>query len=387
MNILYCNWECFGSEDILTALNNLGHNIYILNISDKCHEGYDDVFAEKMDSVMTENNTDIVITFNYFPTLSEVCMRKKCPYFVWIYDNPCLKAYDRTITNDCNYIGSFDSFMVDELKNMGVHTIHYVPLAVNAFRLNSTISNSSGYNEEVSFVGSLYNEKNDFYARLFTAPTDKELQGYIDGLINSQLKVYGYNLMEDALSEDMVKKIRKRLPFTPPEGAYITEKRVYVDYYLTRRLAYLERTSLLSLISEYFPVSLYTYDSSARTGKAENKGALHYYTQMPVLFNHSKVNLNCTLRSIRKGIPLRAMDILGCGGFLLTNYQEDLFRHYEPGVHFDYYTSLEEAADKVNFYLTHDDIRTSIARSGCELTQKEHSYEMQLNKVFHDIFS
>ena len=38
------------------------------------------------------------------------------------------------------------------------------------------------------------------------------------------------------------------------------------------------------------------------------------------MFANSKVNLNITLRNIKTGIPLRALDIMGAGGFLLTNY-------------------------------------------------------------------
>ena len=30
------------------------------------------------------------------------------------------------------------------------------------------------------------------------------------------------------------------------------------------------------------------------------------------------------MRPIEKGLPLRCFDIMGCGGFLMTNYQEEL---------------------------------------------------------------
>ena len=46
---------------------------------------------------------------------------------------------------------------------------------------------------------------------------------------------------------------------------------------------------------------------------------------MPYVFRNSRINLNITLRSIKSGIPLRCMDIYGAGGFLLSNYQTDLF--------------------------------------------------------------
>lgn len=52
-------------------------------------------------------------------------------------------------------------------------------------------------------------------------------------------------------------------------------------------------------------------------------GAVDYYEVMPHVFKQSKINLNITLRSIQSGMPLRAWDIMGAGGFLLSNYQAD----------------------------------------------------------------
>ena len=54
---------------------------------------------------------------------------------------------------------------------------------------------------------------------------------------------------------------------------------------------------------------------------------------MPLVFQNSKINLNITLRSIKNGIPLRAIDIMGAGGFLLTNYQNDFGLHFTDGCH------------------------------------------------------
>ena len=60
-------------------------------------------------------------------------------------------------------------------------------------------------------------------------------------------------------------------------------------------------------------------------------GEVHYMYEMPLVFKCSKINLNITLRSIRNGIPLRAMDIMGAGGFLLTNHQNDFAMHFVDG--------------------------------------------------------
>lgn len=384
MNIIYVNWDCFGGEDLVQALDALGHHIYVTQLSEKCHISYDEEFADKLTELIKAEHTDLVVTFNYFPTISKVCEKLHCRYLAWIYDNPSIKVYDKTVTNECNYVVAFDSALVNELKAKGVETIHYMPLAVNAERLQNieiTLQDQKRFTDDIAFVGSLYNEEHNFYERLVNGAKDDEMQGYIDGIIEAQKKVYGYNFMAECLNDDMVKKIRSVLPFRSLDGSYLEERQVYADYYLARRLAYLERVELLALCSQYFGVSFYTHRQDCRIGKAKNRGQVHYLYDMPKVFRLSKINLNPTLRSIKNGIPLRAMDILGAGGFLLTNYQEDFMKHFEPEVHFTYYTSLEEALDKANYYLLHENERRKITENASKLIKNEHTYEIRCRQI------
>jgi spore maturation protein CgeB len=388
MNIIYVNWDCFGGEDLVQALDALGHHIYITQMSEKCHISYDEEFANKLTEIIKAEHTDVVVTFNYFPTISMVCEKLHCRYLAWMYDNPSIKVYDKSITNECNYIAAFDSALVNELQAKGVETVHYMPLAVNTKRMRAleiTSQDKERFSNEISFVGSLYNEEHNFYDRLVAATQDKELQGYIDGLIEAQRKVYGYNFIAECLDEKTLGKIREALPFRIGEDTYLEERQVYADYYLARRLAYLERVELLTLLSHYFEVAYYTHNQNSQIGKARNCGQIHYFNDMPKVFRLSKVNINPTLRSIKNGIPLRAMDILGAGGFLVTNYQEDFMRHFEPEVHFTYYTSREEALDKVNYYLHHEEERINIVKNASELIYKEHSYEVRCMELLKDM--
>ena len=388
MNIIYINWDCFGGEDAVQALNSLGHHVYITQMSEQCHTTYDEIFAEKLKKLIKEENTDIVFSFNYFPMISQVCEEVGCKYLAWVYDNPSTKVYDKSIKNECNYVAIFDSAMVKELQSQGVETVHYVPMAVNVKRMqNMKISDQDiqRFAKDISFVGSFYDEEHNFYDRLVEKSKDKELQGYLDGVLEAQKRIYGYNFMAECLNEDVLKKIRSVLPYRIPEGSYLKESQVYSDYYLARRLTYLERTELLFVLGELFPVSFYTHREGKKLGKAENCGKIHYFNEMPKLFRLSKINLNPTLRSIKSGIPLRAMDIMGAGGFLMTNYQEDFFKHFDPEVHFSYYTSLEEAVEKVNYYLKHEEERKRIAENAWELILKEHSYEKRFLSMFSDM--
>lgn len=386
MNILYINWKCFGSDDIVAAMQRLGHSVNITSLTDEACTGIDRELIKRICNLISERRIELVVSFNYYPTVSEACMKKGCRYFAWIYDSPYIKLYDKTVVNNVNYVGTFDSSMEQELRGKGVGTVHYVPLAVNSARLRRVIEHGStrlGKCGDISFIGSLYNDKNNFYERLFEKSRDMELAGYLDAIIESQRKVYGSYFLDECVDENIASKIRRVMPYKVAEGSYTTENRVYADYYLVPRLTFLDRQELISTMARFFEVDYYTHTDYNISG-AHNRGTVDYYNEMPVVFNRSKINLNISLRSIRTGIPLRAMDIMGAGGFLLSNYQSDMFRHFEPGVHFDYYTSVEEAVDKADYYLSHDDERSRIAAAAFEEMEKHHTFEIRLAQVISE---
>lgn len=383
MNIIFLNWACFCAPDTCEALRNLGHKVQVIQLSDTAHVRIDEEFIRQLTNSIKEFHCEIVFSLNFFPSASIACQETHCRYISWIYDCPQVKVYDKTAVNDCNRIFSFDSYMTDQLNSRGVNTVTYAPLAANVKRLTSqniTTEQRNRYNCDVSFVGNLYNEEHNFYERLLEKAQSPYLEGYLDGIIQAQKHIFGYNLLSECLTPEITSLIRQHMPFSIPEGAYLREEEVYADYYLARRLATIDRTELLYCLAEFFDVSLYT-SSDTSIGKVKNHGKVHYYDEMPALFRTSKINLNISLRSIKNGIPLRAMDILGCGGFLMSNFQSDFLRHFEPEVHFTAYSSVPEAIDKCNYYLNHEETRLRIAANALELMKKEHTYEVRLQEM------
>ena len=99
------------------------------------------------------------------------------------------------------------------------------------------------------------------------------------------------------------------------------------------------------------------------------------------MFRRSKINLNITLRSIQSGIPLRALDIMGAGGFLLSNYQPELAEWFEDGKELVLYASAEELLGKVRYYLSHEEERREIAYQGFLKARKLFSYETRVKQM------
>lgn len=392
MKILFLDWDCYGKNDIINVFRELGHTVTIMPLNLKSHLGFDYEFIDHLKSEIVNNNYDIVFTLNYYPSVSEGCKQTSAKYTSWIYDSPFIKLYSANIINSCNYVFIFDKFTYQELVSKGIQTVYYLPLAVHSKRLSQlSISEDdiSNYSCDISFVGSLYNEKHNLYDRLkekLKAKNDEYTIGYLEGLMKSQLKIYGYNFLELCIPDHILSNIESAMKFQVEPDCFATSRYVYANYFLCRKITSMERINLLTEVSKYFQTFLYTFHSQMEVGNAVNKGPVDFYAEMPKVFSLSKINLNITLKSIQTGIPLRAMDIMGSGGFLLSNYQEDFFDYFEADKDFVYYGSLDELMDKAKFYLTHEKERKDIAMNGYKKVMSEHNYTTRL-KTMLDIIT
>ena len=382
MKILFIEWASFGNEDIKEAFTAEGHTFICFPFSNR--DGRQDAETKSaLSAVLHKETPDAVFSFNFFPVISQVCNKEAIRYISWIYDSPYSKMLYPDVLYETNYVFTFDSYMCDHLRSKGAETIYYAPLAVNPQRMCSvpiTVEDEKRFGVDISFVGALYNEKHHFFERL-CSKLDPYTIGYLEALIMAQTDIYGCDVMERCLTKDIIAKIEVCMPYSTPEGFLAPASHIYSNYYLARKVTETERMLMVELLSERFQMNLYTLDENVKIGRAVNKGIADYMIDMPKIFRLSKINMNVTGKSIHTGIPLRAMDIMGCGGFLLTNFQEDLFRHFEPDVDFVYYTSFEEMLDKAEYFLSHDEERDKIRRSALDKMTREHTFEIRINEM------
>lgn len=281
----------------------------------------------------------------------------------------------------------FDKQEYLHLKNGGINTVYYSPLPVNSTIIDFLMKkpfDREKLSAEVSFVGSLYNEDHNFFDRLATA--NDYTKGYLDAIMEAQLRVQGYNFIEEVLTPDIMEELQRVAPYQSTPSGIETPGYIYSNYFIDRKLTSIERQRLLASVAEHAALKVYTIDKNAVIANAQNMGAVDYYSEMPYVFANSKINLNITLRSIQSGIPLRAMDIMGASGFLLTNFQADFLDYFIPNEDFVYYESEEDLIDKVNYYLSHEKERAEIAHNGHEKVKANHSFEKFFEHIFQIVF-
>ena len=334
---------------------------------------------------LRKETPDFVFSFNFLPVVSKVCNLDGVCYVSWIYDNPEIFLYSYQVINPCNLVLMFDSKQFETFRKGRINTVEYLPLAASVRRLDSMIPTESirlKFEAPISFVGSLYTERKQYYDQIVPHISDYH-RGYLEGLIEAQLQVYGENFIEECLSKDLVDDMQKASNLYPYPDSAETLEYLFANYVINRQITIIERKELLSLIGEKYPVRLYTYKQNGmfHPNGVVNMGPADYFEEMPYIFKLSKINLNITLRSIQNAIPLRGYDILGAGGFLLSNYQTDLARHFVPDEDYVYFEDRNDLLNKIDYYLSHEDERSAIARNAHDKIAREHTFDVRVRQI------
>ncbi|WP_026650970.1 CgeB family protein [Butyrivibrio proteoclasticus] len=387
MKILFLDWKSIGNEDIVAAFDSLkaeGRSIELIMYPFDNHiDNGDKAFEESFTRDLQKESPSFVMSFNYHPLVSMVCNKMGIKYVSWVYDNPAVRLYSYTLINPCNYVFLFDSQQYEVFASQGIKTVHYLPLAAATTRYDKITITEEARNKwggQVSFVGSMYSDEHSYYDQIEDKLSDYA-KGYLRGLMTTQMEIDGLNIIEKSLSGPVMKEMVDALGLKPSFDGVETFEYLYANYVINRKITAIERSEILAMIGQRHPVNLYTGEKNYESQGVNVRGKVDYYNEMPYVFKCSDINLNITLRSIQRGIPLRAMDVLGCGGFLLTNYQEDMTQFFTPGEDFVFYESRADLMDKIDYYLEHDDERRAIAEHGHDKVRAGHTYEQRVREI------
>ena len=386
MKILFIEWESYGYQDIKEAFLAEGHQLVAFPFQVFGHQGeellHDQETETRMQHVLKKEVPDVVFSVDYFPVISKVCQKENIRYISYSYDCPHTLLYSATIRNPCNTAYVFDKATCQEFRDMGIATVQYLPLAANTERLDamdSTERESAAFEYDISFVGSLYLEKGNYFDEIEPLLSAYE-KGYLKALIAVQMKLPGYDLVRKMM-EPILNDLYRVYPVGAMRDSLEPKGHFYEQFMIKRRITAIERLDILETISESHLVDLFTHIKGFSKPGLREHGPVDYFSEMPLVFKQSRINLNVTLRSIRSGIPLRGFDVMGAGGFLLSNYQADFLDLFTPGEDFVYYENKKDLLQKIGYYLQHEEERKEIAGNGHDKVAAGHTYRHRVREM------
>ena len=187
--------------------------------------------------------------------------------------------------------------------------------------------------------------------------------------------------MQQTLTPDIIDDLMRVLPMQPDPTSVESVEYLYAQYVINRQITATERAQLLTAIGRKYTYDLYTPDKNLQLPGCINHGPVDYYDMAPYVFKTARINLNISLRSIKSGMPLRIFDIMGAGGFLLTNFQADFLDYFVPGEDYVYFDSTNDLLQKLDYYLTHEKERAAIAQNGYEKIKAQHTYKHRIEEI------
>lgn len=379
MKLLLYDMGAYTQNDIMDALHNLG--ISYRNVLYKLKNPSEDAYFEKrIQEFLEQEKYEAIFSVNYYPVLARICRDFSIPYLSWSYDSPIqIKDMEKTLGYKTNYVFFFDREECRRYQRKGYGNIHHLPLAVNTRRLDSILITNTDiykYRAQISMVGQLYQSVMELYMMTL----EDWGRGYLSGAMETQLKLYGCYILEDVITEEILEQIKKGFIRAGMKEFHFTKEMLALE--MAKHVTNLERTLMLQVLGEEYQVNLYGPDKGEHPGKVRWKGSAGYFDEMPKVFKLSDINLNISLKCIRSGIPLRALDILGCQGFLISNYQPELAEYFVDGDEVVMYTSLEDGVEKCQYYMENEKERKEIAKKGYRKVKEVFRYEDRLHFMF-----
>ncbi len=107
------------------------------------------------------------------------------------------------------------------------------------------------------------------------------------------------------------------------------------------------------------------------------------------LFSRSKINLGFSAcgethvsgeRIVQ--VRLRDFEVPMSGGFYMVEYLEEIEEFFDVGKEIVCYRGPEDLAEKIRYYLSHDEEREAIRRAGYERCLRDHSWQKRLTDSF-----
>lgn len=387
LRILFYHSTVISLMGIPATLMDLGHNVnisgYKVSIGEST-EAETEVVMEELE----EGHYDLVVTYDFAPSVSKACEIMKVKYYAWVYDSPLLSLYLEETKGNYTYISVFDQKQYGYLKNRNIKNLFYLPLAPEVDIFGATIiryRDEKMYTSDISFVGRFYNKIH--FDEQFDDDKDRALREEAYRIIEEcDCKWDSNTSLFGKASNELIDFLGKK--DTLWQRLKMDERYFCESMKIVRKCNEVERIKILNKLAEKYAVTVYTDDSKNDELKnIEIRPWVDYISQMPKVFYLSKINLNISSRSIESGIPQRVWDILAVGGFCLTNYQPELEKYFEIGKDLDVYHNLEELMEKVDYYLKHEDQRIRVAINGYKKVRYEHCLHKRLQTALDYIFS
>ena len=383
MKILFVGSNTQHCPGVLFALERLKHQIGLYpkpieNI------GINEEARKELEEFLKKNKLDFIMSNMFSSSVAEITNRLGMKYVVWNMDSPAYSTWVPEAAYDNCYLFYFDYREYELRRQNGYNNVYYLPLAADVVKggqLLITDDEIRKYACNMSFVGGLYTQ--NIYDDTIERFSVEQQDAFTEIIEKSAFVWDGQERMH--IPPELVQAVRVTCPEILDRPYEMSDEYLLKTYFLDRKLTHVERTLLIELLAQQYDIHLYTRKTERVPEGVRRFPEVDAGTDALKVFYSSKINLNITLRSIASGIPARVYDIMSVGGFVMSNWQEEIPELFAEGKEIVTYKTPEELVDKAEYYLRHDDERIRIGINGYRKVKEKHTYEQRLEKIISTI--
>jgi SAM-dependent methyltransferase len=263
-----------------------------------------------------------------------------------------LNAFRKSADKSYHFCLEYSNFL--DLRSLGIDRVYPI---FHASEFDLLPKQSSLYDYDVSFVGHVLPCLGDNFSDL---PYSHHLRAdFWNRLVNLDTSIE-----KSAIS--LARQLQQTESITPDFLAckyyYLSLLHTHSQFFrgeLIRRID----TKQIDVIGGD-PAYLHGHDRSLKIDKSNIRyhSAVSNYHSTQAIYNSSKINLNITSLQFDRAVINRVIDVGAAGGFILTDWKDDLSKVTSVANEIAY-RSIEELNYKIEYYLNphHENERTEIA--------------------------
>ncbi len=323
------------------------------------------------------------------------------PHICWMVDplvNFSPGVFDKRLIHPQNYYFAYCKGQVEVFRKKGFENINYLPPAVDFDKKPFKDLKEEEYLHDISFIGALQDNNHSTYHNLFLPDILKHLNTHINfidslkwhrllDLMQTAIKLQSDNI-DDFIMPQIVEALKEEgnIDLPPREWRKDYPELTYKSliYSLAKEVVPIQRKAYIqALTSKGKQVDIYGNKLWGEIDDAylSYHGMAELSQERPHIYQHSKINLNLTRFYALNAIPGRVFDILGSGGFVMTNYSPVIEECFEIDKEIVCFESADELIEKVQYYLENPIERKEIALRGYQRVWKDHTIRNRLKMM------
>ncbi len=333
-----------------------------------------------------EFQPDLVLTINGAGLdnerlLSHFCASLEIPLVIWYVDEPFLiPEWGQRFSFHTTIAFTFDRFYETKLRNWGLEWVYTLPLGTNAERMLGYATpkrQDSRFVNQISFVGALEYSKIQYLLKNITTMW-KTIPPAMPSVLDRAIVEYQSNPKTDP--EDVIAACAQELGVQCvfPNGIVKQMILSFVDREASFRLR--QRT-----IEGLEPFGIAVYGEPLWrdiVGPKRYKGSIDYYSaRIAEVYNATRINLNISKYQLKTTVNQRVFDCALCGGFLITDFKEEIEALFQIDKNIVVFHDLEDLKARITFYLENQNKADDITERAREVVLSKHTYNHRLTQM------